>query len=259
MEESQQTESHSTDEAAGNHDSVPDVTGDHDQRVYGPPIEPTNASGDGSLQSGQVMRSATVMDPALHSDCVSYSPFYDAETGLSGDGPLQNVHYQDTGITAISRNSSRVYSVLSNPPSAGHLSATSPDAAFPLPTTPLLVPHEAKLMQHFIEHLAPSIDICNQDQAFGRLVPRMAFLSPVLLTSIFAAAAKHTSKTGEPTNPTAEQYFQECLDHLIPMLNDPEAVVEDYLLAAVVILRVMEEMDSKCVSLSTLILLLMLY
>lgn len=100
-------------------------------------------------------------------------------------------------------------------------------------------------MQHFIEHLTPSIDVCSQEQIFGRLVPRMAFLSPILLTAIFAVASKHISKTVEPTNPTPERYFQECLDHLIPLLNDPDSIVEDYVLAAVVILRVMEEMDSQ--------------
>ncbi|KAH0378981.1 hypothetical protein KCU92_g8410, partial [Aureobasidium melanogenum] len=98
-------------------------------------------------------------------------------------------------------------------------------------------------MQHFIEHLAPSIDVVCSSQVFGRLVPRMAFLSPILLTSIFAVASKHISKTIETTDPAPETYFQETLDHLIPVLNEPDALVEDYILAAVVILRVMEEMD----------------
>ncbi|KAG9739590.1 hypothetical protein KCU73_g9438, partial [Aureobasidium melanogenum] len=71
----------------------------------------------------------------------------------------------------------------------------------------------------------------------------MAFLSPILLTSIFAVASKHISKTIETTDPAPETYFQETLDHLIPVLNEPDALVEDYILAAVVILRVMEEMD----------------
>jgi hypothetical protein len=100
-------------------------------------------------------------------------------------------------------------------------------------------------MQHFIEHLAPSIDVVCQDSIFGRLVPRMAFVSPILLSSIFAVASKHISKTIGTTDPTPETYFQETLDHLIPVLNEPGALVEDYILAAVVILRVMEEMDSK--------------
>lgn len=119
------------------------------------------------------------------------------------------------------------------------------EAALPSSTTPTLSPHEARLMQHFIEHLAPSIDVVCSSQIFGRLVPRMAFQSPILLTSIFAVASKHISKTRGATYPTPETYFQETLDHLIPVLNEPDALVEDYILAAVVILRVMEEMDSK--------------
>jgi hypothetical protein len=131
-------------------------------------------------------------------------------------------------------------------PSTGRITEISPEAAFSLPTTPILSPHEARLMQHFIEHLAPSIDVVCQNSIFGRLVPRMAFLSPILLTSIFAVASKHISKTIGLTDPTPETYFQETLDHLIPVLNEPDALIEDYILAAVVILRVMEEMDSKC-------------
>lgn len=129
--------------------------------------------------------------------------------------------------------------------STGRITEISPEAAFSLPTTPTLSPHEAQLMQHFIEHLAPSIDVVCRDSIFGRLVPRMAFLSPILLTSIFACASKHMSKTIGMTDPTPETYFQETLDHLIPVLNEPDALIEDYKLAAVVILRVMEEMDSK--------------
>ncbi|KAI5253972.1 hypothetical protein E4T42_02538 [Aureobasidium subglaciale] len=129
-------------------------------------------------------------------------------------------------------------------PATGRISTVSPEAAYSLPTTPTLSAHESRLMQHFMEHLAPSIDVCSQDQVFGRLVPRMAFLSPILLTSIFAVASKHISKTIEMTDPSPETYFQETLDHLIPVLNEPDALIEDYILAAVVILRFMEEMDS---------------
>jgi hypothetical protein len=129
--------------------------------------------------------------------------------------------------------------------STGQVTPITPEAAFSLPRTPTLSSHEARLMQHFIEHLAPSIDVVCRDSIFGRLVPRMAFLSPILLTSIFAVASKHISKTIGITDPTPETYFQETLDHLIPVLNEPGALVEDYILAAVVILRVMEEMDSE--------------
>jgi hypothetical protein len=132
-----------------------------------------------------------------------------------------------------------------NDPSTGRITPITPEAAFSLPTTPILSSHEARLMQHFIEHLAPSIDVVCRDSIFGRLVPRMAFLSPILLTAIFAVASKHISKTIGITDPTPETYFQKTLDHLIPVLNEPGALVEDYILAAVVILRVMEEMDSK--------------
>lgn len=179
-------------------------------------------------------------------------------TSTTGISPLFEFALDNNSTTHVSLHQSRLsnsdalsphnFRNFGSPrdPSTGRITDISPEAAFSLPTTPTLSPHEARLMQHFIEHLAPSIDVVCRDSIFGRLVPRMAFLSPILLTSIFACASKHMSKTIGMTDPTPETYFQETLDHLIPVLNEPDALIEDYILAAVVILRVMEEMDSKC-------------
>lgn len=117
--------------------------------------------------------------------------------------------------------------------------------AAPYHHLPTLAEHEASLMRHFITKLAPIIDICDPKRTFGRAVPRLAMSSPILLNAIFAASSKHLMRTLRPTNPPAEHYIQDCLDHLIPMLNDAEVSVEDHLLVAVVILRFVEEMDSE--------------
>jgi hypothetical protein len=171
-----------------------------------------------------------------------FEPTHDGRGSLAQSFPQSNQLLNRNN--ALSPANFRTFEP-SRDPSAGRITSISPEAAFSLPTTPTLSAHEARLMQHFIEHLAPSIDVVCSSQVFGRLVPRMAFLSPILLTSIFAVASKHISKTIETTDPAPETYFQETLDHLIPVLNEPDALVEDYILAAVVILRVMEEMDSK--------------
>lgn len=174
------------------------------------------------------------------------SPVFD----FASDSRYSSVHAPIRQSRVSDRNdalSTHNFRVFDSPKdsSTGRMTPITPEAAFSLPTIPTLSSHEARLMQHFIEHLAPSIDVVCRDSIFGRLVPRMAFLSPILLTSIFAVASKHISKTIGITDPTPETYFQETLDHLIPVLNEPGALVEDYILAAVVILRVMEEMDSE--------------
>lgn len=188
-----------------------------------------------------------IIDTTLTNSTTSISPVFDF-TLNSGDSPAQPFPRSSQLLNRNNALSPPNFRTFESPQelSAGRVTAISPEAAFSLSTTPTLSAHEARLMQHFIEHLAPSIDVVCSSQIFGQLVPRMAFLSPILLTSIFAVASKHISKTIGMTDPTPETYFQETLDHLIPVLNEPNALVEDYILAAVVILRVMEEMDSKC-------------
>lgn len=188
----------------------------------------------------------TIPDPTFTTSTTGISPVF--EFALDNNSATHASLHQSrlsNGNDALSPLNFRNFGSPRDP-STGRITEISPEAAFSLPTTPTLSPHEARLMQHFIEHLAPSIDVVCRDSIFGRLVPRMAFLSPILLTSIFACASKHMSKTLGMTDPTPETYFQETLDHLIPVLNEPDALIEDYILAAVVILRVMEEMDSEC-------------
>ncbi|KAH0337539.1 hypothetical protein KCU81_g8071, partial [Aureobasidium melanogenum] len=217
-------------------------------------------------QSQTSIRFETLVEAAAgcraeHSRSAPTEPFTKATTDaalanpVAGISPVVTLNGRDSPAQPFPRTSGLLEqdNVLSPPSlrtfespqdlSAGCITKISPEAAFSLPTIPTLSTHEARLMQHFIEHLAPSIDVVCSSQVFGRLVPRMAFLSPILLTSIFAVASKHISKTIETTEPAPEIYFQETLDHLIPVLNEPDALIEDYILAAVVILRVMEEMD----------------
>lgn len=55
-------------------------------------------------------------------------------------------------------------------------------------------------------------------------------------------------KTGY--NPyVADRYYQLCLSTLIPSLDDVEAVMDETLLAATVVLRMLEEMDGASLSL----------
>lgn len=108
---------------------------------------------------------------------------------------------------------------------------------------PLQEKEEAILMRNFVENLAPSLDLCDPDKHFALVVPHRAATSPILLNAIFACSAVHLSRVSDFDLYTSDRYYQECLKHLIPMLNDSAAVMDENLLAATVILRYLEEVQ----------------
>ena len=111
-------------------------------------------------------------------------------------------------------------------------------------TWPLQRREEAVLMRHFVENLSICMDICDPDRHFALVVPHRATTCPTLLNAIFACSARHLSRTNEFDPYVSEKYHQECLKHLIPMLNDDAAVMDENLLAATIILRFFEEVKS---------------
>jgi hypothetical protein len=62
---------------------------------------------------------------------------------------------------------------------------------------------------------------------------------------MLALAARQQSRTAGTDSILADQYYQHCLQTLIPRLGESSAVQDDELLAAIVILRLLEEMDGK--------------
>jgi hypothetical protein len=108
---------------------------------------------------------------------------------------------------------------------------------------PLPRKEEAVLMRHFVENLSICMDICDPDRHFALIVPHRASICPTLLNAIFACSARHLSRVGDFDASISEKYHQECLKHLIPMLSDGAAVMDENLLAATVILRFFEEVQ----------------
>jgi len=104
---------------------------------------------------------------------------------------------------------------------------------------------QARLLRHFVKVIAPSIDLTDPERQFQEEVPRRALASPILLNAILAVSARHLSRIRGYDPYAADQYHQECLAHLIPVLNDTAAVLDENLLAATVILRTFEELESK--------------
>ncbi|KAF6823501.1 arca-like protein [Colletotrichum plurivorum] len=111
------------------------------------------------------------------------------------------------------------------------------------PLWPLRDRQEAFLYRYFVDSLAPLFDLCDSNRHFARVVPKRAVYCPTLLNAMFAAASKRLSRTMGVDAVIADRYHQRCLRSLIPALSSSTAVVDDNLLAAVVILRFTEEVD----------------
>lgn len=88
------------------------------------------------------------------------------------------------------------------------------------------------------------VDVCDQKCHFGSEVPQRAVHYPVLLYAIFALASLHRNTLLGIEDTVPEEYHNQCLQLLIPVLDDPQGVVDENFLAAVVILRSYEEMSS---------------
>lgn len=99
---------------------------------------------------------------------------------------------------------------------------------------------------HHSDRTLPQFDLCEPYRFFRYEVPQRARTNKTLANAILAISARMMHwKTGY--NPyVADRYYQLCLETLIPSLSDVEAVMDETLLAATVVLRMLEEMDGSC-------------
>ena len=88
-------------------------------------------------------------------------------------------------------------------------------------------------------------DLCDRNRHFARVAPRRALTNPTLLNSICAVSAKHLNRVGNYDEYIADNYYQLCLETLIPALGSPAALQDEALFAATVILRLYEELNGK--------------
>ncbi|KAF2452412.1 hypothetical protein BDY21DRAFT_294800, partial [Lineolata rhizophorae] len=108
---------------------------------------------------------------------------------------------------------------------------------------PLRDHREAELVIYFVNHLAPLFDICDPDKHFASVVPERAAICPALLNAVFAASAKHLSRVKNYDSLVAVAHHQECLKCIAPRLSNDIAVMDENLLAAIIILRFFEEVE----------------
>ena len=132
-------------------------------------------------------------------------------------------HHSQPAFTAVSESLSRIY--------------------LDTPVWPLSDREEARLLRYYVEHIARSFDLTDPYRHFRTVVPQRAATCPTLLNAVFALSARHLSRIGEYDPLVSNKYHQECLKHLIPMLDDSAAILDENLLASTIILRHLEEIE----------------
>lgn len=85
----------------------------------------------------------------------------------------------------------------------------------------------------------------DDESHFRNHVVQLAKKNSTLMNAILALSARQLSRTTEFDPYLADAYYQRCFETLIPSLNDDMAIQEESLLAATVILRLLEEMNSE--------------
>ncbi|CAG8058812.1 unnamed protein product [Penicillium olsonii] len=108
---------------------------------------------------------------------------------------------------------------------------------------PLRDPQEARLLQHFVNNVAPFFDCTDRQQHFAIHIPHRARRCETLFNAIMAMSARHLNRTTDFDTFVSDHYYQACLEKLIPALDNHGVTMDDDLLTATVILRLLEEFD----------------
>ncbi|TKA51016.1 hypothetical protein B0A55_13008 [Friedmanniomyces simplex] len=184
--------------------AIRDVTSHYD------PVSSADAAAFAELE--QTVSSATTNYDSVN--CVDAANYAELEQVVSGS---------QQSYTAVSDSLSRIY--------------------LETPVWPLRNQEEAHLLRYYVEHLARNFDLTDPLNHFRSVVPQRAATCPTLLNAIFALSARHLSRVGKYDPLVSNRYHQQCLTHLIPMLDDTTAILDENLLASTIILRHLEEIE----------------
>lgn len=107
-------------------------------------------------------------------------------------------------------------------------------------------------------------DLCDPERHFALIVPQRAKQCPALLNAIFTASARHLCRLEQYRKngvveyngkrlpnlhmETAVEYHSKCIEHLVSVSDDIEALYDENLLVASIILRFYEEVDGLLLS-----------
>ncbi|KAF2179015.1 hypothetical protein K469DRAFT_320908 [Zopfia rhizophila CBS 207.26] len=108
---------------------------------------------------------------------------------------------------------------------------------------PLQNEQEAMLLRHYIDDVALFFDMVDDVCHFRNHVVQRAKKNSTLMNAILALSARHLSRITTFDPYIADSYYQKCFQTLVPALNDKAAIHDEALLAATIILRLLEEMN----------------
>lgn len=168
-----------------------------------------------------------------------------ADARLHAVTPMQESHNRALLAATPRTESSATQS------SPGSISSRSYSTVYPLstatgPSNTILTQREAVLMRNFTNNMALWADITDRGRHFETDVPRRALYHPTLRYAIFAFSSRHMNRHRRGQESTeALEYYDKCLNLLIPTISNPENHVTEEVFAAVAILRQYEEMDSE--------------
>lgn len=159
-----------------------------------------------------------------------------------------DVLYEDRAATELAYNDGPPSSTYRPANSVGtqlSLSPSSPSSIYlHTPQWPLQDSQQAFLFRHYVENIASFLDLCDQGRRhFATVVPQRAAVCMLLFNAILAASAKRLSRISDLDALVVDKYHQICIRLLIPSLSISDAVADENVLTAIVLLRFMEELD----------------
>ncbi|KAK4945527.1 hypothetical protein LTR66_014378 [Elasticomyces elasticus] len=213
-----------------------DSTGGHSLSDVSSPTKRRRLTFGSSFQGSPEDHSAPFpISPTASHHAPSRGPYSTSPIGGAHDQPIDSSGFSDLEPTAShATDLGAGFSAVSETLSKVYLDA---------PIWPLQDREEARLLRYFVENLASSFDLTDPLDHFKTIVPQKAALCPTLLNAVFAASARHLSRVSDYDPLISNRYHQECLKHLIPMLDDTAAILDENLLASTVILRYLEEIE----------------
>lgn len=126
---------------------------------------------------------------------------------------------------------------------------------------PFITQHQARLLKHYVRELTPwvsalmlevargwskltsvQVDSCDNLAHFATEVPRRVPFYPILASAMYALSSRHLSLLHGTEDEESPRHAEKCIQMLITSLNDPFAHWDENLLAAVVIMRLHEEL-----------------
>lgn len=178
-------------------------------------------------ESASLLNDTTLRDPGTEERRVEHAEsatFREAATGTSLRSPAGAATKNDVNANLV---------------------GASDDAFQQQELSPFAAREGADLMRYFVDHCACFFDFSDFCRHFAYDVPQRARRNGMLANAMLALAARHRSRTHQYDSYISDRYYHKCLQALIPKLGESGAIKDDELLASVVILRLLEEMDGQ--------------